>query len=841
MKDLPLILRLARRELRGGLGGFRIFIACLGLGVAAIAGVGSVSESIVAGLRADSRVLLGGEVELRLQHRPAGEDHLAYLREASEALSEVIEMRAMARLADGDARSLVELKAVDAPYPLVGAVTLDPDLSLGEALARDGDRWGAAVDANLLERLGVGQGTRLRIGEAEFEVRATILREPDKVAGVFSFGPRVLIDSAALPDTELVQPGSLIRYYYRLGLAPGTDIGLWTKALKAQFPDAGWRIRTIDNAAPGVRRFVDRMTLFLTFVGLTTLLVGGIGVSNAVRSYLDSRTATIATLKCLGASGGLVFKIYLLQVLGLATLGIVPGLVLGTAMPPLAAMALEEILPVSPRIGVYPAPLLTATVFGLLTALTFALWPLARAREVPAANLFRSLVAPSDARPRRAYQAATAAGAAILALLTVLTFDERGFAYWFVAGALVTFALLRLGAAFVIRLAARLTPPRGAEWRLALANLHRPGATTASVVVSLGLGLSVLVAVVLIESNLSRQVNDRLPERAPALFFLDIQPHQVADFDATVTGIPRTSDLKRVPTLRGRIVKIDGQPVDKVKVKPDSAWAIRGDRALTYAALPTGDSEIVAGEWWPADYSGPPVISFDAELARGFGVGIGDTLTLNVLGRDIEAEIVNLREIDWQSLRFDFAIIFAPGSLEGAPQTHIAAVRAPDGAEAAVEKAVTERFSNISTIRVSDALDAAARILAGIGAAVRGTAAITIGAGALVLAGAVAAGRSRRVYDAVVFKVLGATRKRVLTAFLLEYGILGASTGLVAAVIGSVTAWAVVVHVMESEWRFAPGAVAATVLICVAITLVIGFAGTWRALGQKAAPYLRNE
>ncbi len=842
MTDLAIALRLARRELRAGLHGFRLFFACLALGVAAIAGVGTLSESVVAGLRADSRTLLGGDVDLRLQARPAKPRQIAHLAATSDRLSRTVEMRAMARPATvRDRRSMIELKAVDQGYPLVGTVTLDPPLPLSEALAGAGDTWGGAIDANLLTKLDMQVGDRLRVGDADIVVRAIIVEEPDRVASLFSFGPRVLVSMDALPATGLVRLGSRISHHTRVLLPPGQSQEAWIAGVQAAFPKAGWRIRGTDEAAPGIRRFVDRMTLFLTFVGLTALLVGGIGIGNAVNSYLERKTATIATLKCLGAPGRTVFATYMIQILVLAVGGIAVGVVVGGAAPAAALAALGDRLPVTPQIDLYPWPLALAAVFGLLTAVTFALWPLARAREVPAANLFRNDVVPVATRPRLPYVGATVAGFAALAVLTIATANDRYFAYWFVGGAAATLALLRLGAVAVMAGAARLKGVRGAELRLVLANLHRPGAPTPNVVLSLGLGLSVLVAVALIENNLGHQVSERLPEEAPSFFFIDIQPDQVADFDATVSGVPGTRDLQRVPTMRGRIVRIDGVPVGQATIAPESAWAVRGDRSLTYAAEPSKDTLIVDGEWWPSDYRGPPIISFDAGVARGFGVGLGDTLTFNVFGREVTATIANLREIDWRTLRFDFAVVFAPGVLEGAPHTHIAAVRTPPEAENAVERAVSERFANITSIRVREALEAAARILAGIGTAVRGTAAITLVAGALVLAGAVAAGRHRRIYDAVVFKVLGATRRRVLRAFLIEYGILGLFTGVIAAAIGTLTAWAVVVFLMGMEWGFSPATVAVTVAVCVALTIAVGFTGTWRAMGRHAAPYLRNE
>ena len=842
MNGFALALRLARRELRGGTRGFRVFIACLALGVGAIAGVGTLSEAVVAGLSADGRAILGGDIGLRLHNRSPSADHTAYLRANSAALSETVSMRAMARPQPANGRhTLVELKAVDALYPMVGNLVLDPPLALGEAFRVEDGSWGAVADAHLQRRLGIGLGGRVRVGEATFQVRAIIVKEPDRVASVFSLGPRFMIGNSALAETRLVRPGSTFHHHTRLMLAPGAPAKAWIEDLKRAFPKAGWRIHGVDEAAPGVSRFIERMTLFLSFVGLTALLVGGIGVSNAVRAYLDGKTATIATMKCLGVPSALVFRTYLLQVMVLAVAGVGAGLVLGAAVPAAGLWAAAAWLRVTPRIDVYPEPLAVGALFGVLTALVFALWPLARAHGIPAASLFRDRVAPAGGRPRGLYLLAVVVGILALAALTVVTASDRGFAYWFVGGALATLAALRAGASGLMAAARRVSGLPGAEWRLAVANIHRPGATTPGVVVSLGLGISVLVAVALIEGNLNQLIGERVPEQAPAFFFIDIQPDQVDAFDAAVTGIEGTHGLRRVPSLRGRIVEIAGVAMEKAKIAAGSEWAVRGDRALTYAAEKPRDTRVAAGKWWPADYRGPPLLSLDVGLAEGFGVAVGDTLTLNIMGREVTATIASTREIDWRSLRFDFAIIFAPGTLEGAPHTHLAAVRAPPAAEDAVEAAVSDRFSNISAIRVREALESASRILAGIGIAVRAVAAIAIAAGALVLAGAVAAGRQRRIYDAVVFKVLGATRGTILKTYAMEYGILGLATGIIAAAVGTATAWAVVVFLLDAEWVFLAPTVTATVVGCVVLTVIAGFAGTWRALGQKSAPYLRNE
>ncbi|MGF1640403.1 MAG: ABC transporter permease [Rhodospirillales bacterium] len=842
MAPLALAWRLARRELRSGLGGFRIFLVGLGLGVAAIAAVGSLTESLVAGLRADGRALLGGDVDLRLLHRAATADQEAHLAATAAAVSRIVEMRAMARPADGrDVRAMVELKAVDGAYPLVGAVRLEPSAALAPVLAPSDGVWGAAAEATLLDRLGVGVGDRLRVGEALVEVRAVVIREPDRIADVFNFGPRLMIAADALLATGLVQPGSMIRYHTRVGLGAGADVGAWIEALKHRFPDAGWRIRDATEAAPGIRRFVDRMSLFLTFAGLTALLVGGIGVGSAVRNYLDGKTTSIAILKCLGAPGTLIFRIYLLQVLALAALGVAAGVAAGAALPVLGLAIVADALPIPAAAGWHPRPLALAGVLGLLTATTFAVWPLAAAREVPPGALFRAVVAPPRGRPRPAYVVAVVFAVAALAALIVATAADRPLAIWFVGGAMATLAALRGGAALLMAAAARLPRVRNAELRLALAGLHRPGAPTPNVVLSMGTGIAVLVAVALIEGNLRAQIDERLPSSAPAFFFIDIPDHQAAAFDETVRGVDASVDLRRVPSLRGRIVRIAGVPVEQAKIAAEAAWAVRGDRSLTYAAAAPENARIAAGAWWPADYAGPPAISLDAGIAAGFGVGVGDTLTLTVLGREIEARIASLRDIDWRAVPFDFALIFAPGTLERAPHSHIAAVFVPPAVEAAVEKAVADRFVSVTAIRVREALEAVNALLAGIGHGVRAAASLTVVVGALVLGGAIAAGRRRRRYDAIVFKVLGATRARIARMFVYEYGLLGLATGIVAAAIGTATAWAVTVYLMRSDWVFLPWLVVATVAVCIVATQVIGFAGTWRVLGQKTAPALRNE
>lgn len=834
---LPLSLRLAWRELRGGLKGLRLFLACVALGVAVIAGVGSLRASVEEGLKADARILLGGDLHVSLTHRPASPEQEHGLQTFG-TLSTSAEMRAMAR--GQDRRVLIELKAVDGAYPLYGAVALEPAKPLNEVLARTGGVWGAAAEPALLSRLGLKLGDRVAVGDATYELRAIVAHEPDRTTNILTLGLRLLVDYDSLAETGLIQPGSLVQYHYRLRLPPARDPGEVTSILRERFPDSGWRIRGLGDAAPGVQRFLDRIAMFLTLVGLSALLVGGVGVANAVRAYVEARTQTIAALKCLGASGGLIEAVYRWQVLALGLIGVAIGLVIGGLIPLIVAPLVADQLPVAARIGLYPGPLGLAAAFGLLTALAFSLWPVARAREIAPAALFRDLVAPTRRWPRAGAVAATVATLAALAGLAIATAADPRLAAGFCAGAIIAFALFRGAAWGLARLAAALPRPRQPALRLALGNLHRPGSPTPSVVLAMGLGLTLLVVVTLVQGNLARQIEEQLPEVAPSFFFLDLQPDQVAPFTQLVSAIPGVERIEQVPALRGRISQINGVAVEQATIGPEARWATGSDRGLTYAATPPPGTRVVAGSWWPPDYRGPPLISFDAGIARGMGLGVGDTLTVNVLGRDVTARIANLRAIDWSSLGINFTIVFAPGTLEAAPHTHIATVRATPEAEEAVERAVGNRFLNVSTIRVREALATVEGVLDNITSAARLMAGVTLLAGTLVVAGAVLASQRRRIYDSVVLKVLGARRRHLVAALALEFGLIGAATAALAGVLGTIGAWVLMATYMRVAFVPLPGSVAAVAAGSVAAIVVLGLVGTWRALGQRPGPLLRH-
>jgi putative ABC transport system permease protein len=842
VKTLLLAFRLARREMRSGFSGFRIFFACLVLGVAAVAGVGSLSSALLTGLAEEGRVLLGGDVSVHLVHRPADANELAYLK-ARGRVSETISMRAMAyALKNGreEERQLIELKAVDGAYPLYGAAKLSPALSLSRALACNGSVCGAAVEQTLLDRLHLPVGGMLRIGSANSRVTAVMAREPDRISGGFSLGPHVLMSKTALARTGLVTIGSLIEYAYRVALPANASLTQFADDAKKAFPDSGWEIRDRNNAAPGIKRFVEQVTMFLTLVGLTALAVGGVGAGQAVSAFLDRKRAEIATLKSLGAEGGLIFLVYFLQVMMIAVAAVIVGVVVGAALPFLVEEFFAADIPIEARYGIYPEPLVLAALFGLLSAAAFAIPPLARAREITPASLFRDVVARARTQGRVFYLAiATLAGLCVVALALVLS-PSLLFAGWFLAGAAGILVVLRLTALGLQWLLRRLPRPKRPGLRLALANLTRPGAATASVIVALGLGLSLLATVTLLDRTISAQVKDNLPTLAPTFFFVDIQPGETARFDATIRRFKSESDYKRTPMIRGRITALHGVPAATAKVDPGARWALSGDRGITYASVPPKGSEITSGQWWPADYRGPTLISFDGDLAKGLGLKLGDTLTLNVLGREIEGKIVNFRHVDFTNGNQNFILILSPGIIDKAPHSFLATVRVDPQDEEPMYRAITDKFPGVSTVRVKDAIAQVNGLLQQLSDGVRAASLLTILAGLLVLAGAIAAGQRARLYDSTVMKVLGATRGEIALVYALEYGLLGLATGIIALIAGTAAAQAVTERVFAVAFDFDLRAVLLTVLGGMIATLGFGLVAAWAALAARPAELLRH-
>ncbi len=838
---LPVAARIARRELRGGLRNFRIFLACLTLGIAAIAAVGSVRSSIELGLQQEGAVILGGDAELKFTYRFASEAELDWMANNAEKVSGIVDFRSMAvaEINGQTERGLTQVKAVDDTYPIYGSVLLSPDIPLAEALARIDDVPGAVMEQLLVDRMGLTVGETFNLGRQQFRLAAVLLREPDSAAQGFGLGPHTILRTDDLAASGLIGPGTLFETQYRLQIPPNADL----VALKAEanklFRDTGLRWRDRRSGAPGIETFVERIGSFLVLVGLAGLAVGGIGVSSAVRTYLESKTHVIATLKTLGAGRRVIFWVYFLQIAALSLVGITLGLLLGAALPYVFAPILSARLPLPVEIGIHPAPLIEAALYGVLTALIFTLWPVGRTEEIRPAALFRD-AGSGRFWPSPRYVLITAGLVVLLLWVAVSYASVPTLAIWSFGGILAALAVLVLAAIVMKKLAARLAALRvlrgHTALRLAFGAVGGPSSEAMPVILSLGLGLSVLAAIGQIDANLRGAISNELPEIAPSFFFVDIQNDQLPGFLDRTKGDAAVSRVDTAPMLRGIITKINGRPAREVAA---NHWVISGDRGVTYSAEMPKNTVLTEGQWWPQDYAGPPLISFAEEEGRELGLKLGDALTINILGRDITADIASFRVVDFSTAGIGFVISMNPAALAGAPHTLIATVYAEEAAEAAILRDLGDAYPNITAIRVRDAIERISEALRGLAAATSYGALATLITGFVVLIGAAAAGERAREYEAAILKTLGASRLRILTSFALRAGMMGAAAGGVAILAGSAAGWAIMRFVMEASYRFEPLSAFGIVAGGAMVTVLAGLFFALRSLASPPAAILR--
>ena len=834
MADLGLAARIAQRELRGGLKGFQVFLACLAIGVAAIAAIGTVRSAIEAGLKTQGAVILGGDVEIQLTYRFADPKERAWMDQQGD-VSELVDFRSMIVSETGE-RALTQIKGVDDLYPLYGKVQLSPDMPLKDLFAGQKRRPGVAIDPVLIDRLGLEIGDTVRIGTKDFALMAALERIPDGAASGFALGPPTLVARETLEGSGLLTPGTLFETEYRIRTEKD-PVEIKRRANEA-LEGSGFRWRDRRNGAPGIAEFVERLSAFLVLVGLTGLAVGGVGVSAAVRAYLTEKTEVIATLRAIGATRRLIFGTYFIQIGILSIAGIAIGLLIGATAPLLLSTLIEAQLPIPAEFAFRARPLVEAALYGGLAALLFTLWPLAQVEDIRAATLFRDARLGSPSWPRPIWMVVSALILSVLVATAALLTGLWALTFWASFGILVAFLVLVLATSGIKALARRYAPRLRSvpEFRFALGAVAGPGRDAHSVVVSLGLGLAVLAAVGQIDWNLRNAIATDLPEVAPSYFVVDIQPDQLDPLKDQLGQRASVSKVETAPMLRGVITEINGQ--NAISVAGDH-WVLRGDRGITYAAKPPEGTLLTEGEWWPKDYNGETQISFAAEEAAEMGLKLGDRLTLNVLGRDIEGRITSFREVDFSTGGIGFILSMNPAALRGAPHTHIATVYSEPSDEGPLLREIAKSYPNITAIRVRDAIERVSGILAGIASAVTYGAMATLLTGMIVLIGTAAAGERQREYEGAILKTLGATRGKVLRNFALRSALLGITAGLVALCVGIIAGWAVSWFVMETDFQIAWASALAIVTGGIFATLLTGTYFAWRPLSARPAQVLR--
>ncbi|MCJ2183282.1 ABC transporter permease [Novosphingobium sp. 1949] len=828
---------IARRDLSSRFKGLRLLLVCLFLGVGALAAIGTLTASIERELGARGREMLGGDVELRMWQRgPSAEE-----RRALGALGTVSQGTRMQAIASkGRLTAPVALKAVDQRWPLYGRLSLADGRKVGAP--PEGSVWIARGSA---ARLGLAVGDTFMLGGAPVRVGGIIASDPEQLSEGFALGD-LAISAQDLPERAgLTAPGAMYRSVVRVRLAdPARDPDRVVDRLEARFGKDAFETRTRKDASPSTARFVQRMGQFLILVGLAALVIAGIGIGGGVSSYLEARRASIATLKVLGATSGDISRIYLLQIGAAALTGSALGLAAGLSVTPLLARALSGLLPIDTGFTLSPTALATAAAYGLLVALVFAAPPLVRARSFPAMALMRARIVPlrTGVRP---LLVPVGLGLAAIVALALLNAAQPLVTLGFLGGAAAMLALLAALGLGIRRLAAHLPRPRGPMLRTGLANLHRPGAQTGALVTALGFGLSAFVMIAAIQTSLDANMRSAVPERAPDYFVLDIPQTGAEAFRRTVAQTLPGAMVRIVPNLRGRVVAYG--PKDAMtrtadaKDLPDGAWALKGERGLTYSATVPEGSTVTKGAWWPRNYQGEPLVSIDEKFADAVGLKVGDYLRVSLLGVERTARIAALRRIDWDTMGFNFVMVFSPNALADAPH-HLAATietPAPDAARDFLP-ALARRFPSSSVIETGSLLHEARGLLDQMTLAILAAASVTVLAGLAVLLGAIAAARASRSYDTVILRVLGASRGQLLAAQITEYGALALVLGAVSLVSGSALAWAVITRLFAFEWL--PDWPRILAVLGAGLVLVLGFAlaGSLPLLRAKPARALRE-
>ncbi len=864
--------------------------------------VGLFAGSVERTVTREARGLMGGDLEVRLSHQlsESGEAVITSLLARGVATTHVSELVAMAAVPEAKPAAsksqIIELKAVEAGYPFYGNLIVDPPQRLMDLFSaricaggttslssnRPASRcFGAVVQDSFLIRMHLAIGGEIKIGEAVFVITGVLRKEPDRSAGAFSLGPRVMISREGLSASELIKPGSRVRERYLLRLPTALPPNPLLYELRGRLSKESARVLLYRDAQPQLRRFLDQLARYLGLVGLTALFVGGIGVASSVGAFLREKLQTIAILKTLGADSVTVIRAYLIQAVLLGLIGSLAGAALGAGVQKVLPGLLKDLLPVDLLDLVTPSsvwspssllPIIKGMALGVLTTLLFTFWPLLAVRSIRPALIFRRTVAASSEMDlsqttvraawwRRIVGAddpvrmLTAAGILLgMAGLAVWQAGAWGLGLLFIGALILAVIVLQLAAHALIRLLSTVRGTRSLAIRQAIANLYRPGSQAQGVMVSVGIGVMVIVAVSLLERSLTEQLGETRPVDAPTFFFIDIQPDQNDRLLRLLSAQVPHARPDSTPLVRSRLFAVNGTRVEAdepgerdqgkggEKGERGKSWYMTREYVLTALDLLPKDNTVIEGAWWkPGQRFAKPLVSIEEEAARSLGLRLGSTVDFDIQGTTLSAEVSSIRKVEWGNLSTNFYMILSPGSLDGAPLTYVATIRVPPELEVPVQQAVVTDFPNVTAINIGDVMDTFVHMLERLSLAIRTVAIFCILSSAIVMAGALAATRYRRLYETVVLKALGATRGLIARSFAAEYALLGAAAGLIGIALANVLSWTVLTYILDMSWTFQPRVLGVSLMLTVVLTLAVGFLTTFRILGQRPLTVLRHE
>ena len=840
---------LAAREFRGSAGRIVFFAACLAVGVAAVVAVAGLSSALDTTIRAQARQLLAADLAIE-SRRPIADEILAAVDALPEAmrtevceLPSVVSVPAATRAGSGVGASvLCELKAVGEGYPFYGDLMTEPAQPLDTLLAVDR----IVVAPELLTRLGLAVGDSLKIGGELFAIAGVVTGEPDQMGVSFALGPRVLLSLEALQRTGLVGLGSRVSYRVLVRLPDGStpgDLAGAAATIRTAISDPEFvELETASEAQPTLRSGLARVERFLGLVALLSLLIGGIGVAQAVRAWLAGRLDAIAVLRALGVRPREVFALYLGQTALLALLGSVAGALVGTLIARVVPTMISGLLPVEVVVGWQPAAMVRGVFLGLGVALLFGLRPLVDAMRVPPIRVLRR-----DADPLPVSRAMGVLLPSVLLVGVIATAAVQSGSMvrglQFAAGLVVATAVLAGSAYLVVRLTGLAPRDRGSvTLRHGLAALARPGSGILGAIVALGLGVLTVVGMWLIQDRLSAQLRADLPDKAPTVFLVDIQPDQWVGVEESLVAA-EAENVDSVEVVMGRLASINGiQVADLAEFESDRSsdrrWVLTREQRLTSLAALPDDNLIVDGALWA--HPDRAEVSIERDFARDLGVGVGDTVVFDIQGVPIELLVSSIRTVEWESFSINFFLVVEPGVLDGAPRFRIAAARLAAAAEMPLQDSLAARYPNVTLLRLREVLEKVVGILEQLGNGIRFLGAFTVLAGVAILAGAVSAGAVRRGRQVALFKTLGMTRMQVVNVFAVEYALVGLVAGVLGTIGAVVMAWVVVHFGFQIAWVWHPGALLVALVSTVILSVVAGLAASTRALAVRPLAVLRQ-
>jgi len=833
-------LKLSLRELKGSFNEFKIVMISIFLGVFIITAVGSLSKNLKHEINNKSSELLGGDFELSTTYQEFPIKIKEWL-EKNGKTSLIVELRTMltSNQSVGLKRRIVELKAVDQNWPLKGVPIIVPNKSINKSLKmnNNNNNNGALIDASLQKQLEIKVGDVLQLGKTKIQINGIIKKEPDRMFSFATFGSRLLISNATLKASGLVIPGSLVKY--KIKFIPNNkniDLSFLNKFVQG----TNISIKNIKNSTNNFNSFIDKTSLFISLVGLITLLISGVGISNGVKGYLIKKIKNIAIFKALGAQNSIVFKIYFFQIIFIFLISIIPALIAGISIPFLLKTLISDSFLSTFEPFIFWEPIIISFLFGLIVCILFTIIPISKTYEIKPIQLLRL----------SAHHSLNNYSKKISALLLILIFalcflifkltNDIKLSVYIFGVVLISFLILKGMTNLFFLSFRKLKFKIGSLLEMARKSLIRPDTFAKSIVISFSIGLALLITLNIIEESLEHKIANTINKQAPNYFLIDIQPNQINQVKALTAEFIGEDSLNAQPMLRGRVTAINNLKVENLKINKDVNWVLKRDRAFSWSNKIPKNVNIISGEWWPNDYTGPLLLSIGDKVAKGLNVKIGDKIQFNILGRNFEAEIFNTREIIWQNMDINFIFILSKNKIQNAPHSWIATTTNTNKEmnNALIEKIVSN-FSNISSVSVEETYVAIKSILNLLITIVNSIAFITLLSGVIVLAGILNVSKKDKLYEVAIFKILGARPKKIIFLWLQEFLIIGLMASLISILIGMSVSFILVTYIFQIDYYFNYITLITLSLIVPVLITIVSFIKMLKLIYSKPLDVLR--